>query len=213
MVRVLLLIIGYCCGLFQTGYIYGKLHGIDIRTQGSGNSGATNSVRVFGKKAGVIVFLGDALKCFIPAILTVWIFKNIQPDHAYLYMMYIVLGATLGHNFPFYMNFKGGKGISCMGGIAAAYDWRFMLFCAVEVFSIMFATKYVSVASMVLSVTMFIFSLWAGQSGFFGLAQSVVMEYYIISFVISALAIWQHRANIKRLINGTENKIGSKKKA
>lgn len=212
MIRILLLIIGYCFGLFQTGYIYGKLHGIDIRTQGSGNSGATNSLRVFGKKAGAIVFLGDALKCHIPAAFTILIFSKIQPDHAYLYMMYLALGATLGHNFPFYMNFKGGKGISCMGGISAAYDWRFMLFCIVEVFGIIFVTKYVSVASITLAVTMFIFSLWAGQSGFFGLAQEVLMEYYIISFVISALAIWQHRANIKRLMNGTENKIGSKKK-
>lgn len=210
MVRILLLCMGYCFGLFQTGYIYGRLHGIDIRSKGSGNSGATNSLRVLGKKAGLIVFLGDALKCHIPAAFTVLYFSHVQPDYTYLYMMYMALGTILGHNFPFYMGFKGGKGISCMGGLVAAYDWRFMLFCFVEVFGLIAITRYVSVASLVLSVTMFLFSVIMGSTGKLGLAEEILPEFYIVCFALSALAIWQHRGNIKRLMNGTENKIGKK---
>lgn len=212
MVRILLLVIGYCFGLLQTGFIYGKLHGIDIRTQGSGNSGATNSLRVLGKKAGLIVFLGDALKCHVPATLLLMYLNQVQPEVAYLYMVYLVLGVTLGHNFPFYMGFKGGKGISCMAGYFAACDWSIMLICLAEFIAIVATTKYVSVGSIVMAITVFLFALWGGQSGFFGLAESAIPEFYIIAFLISALAIWQHRANIKRLLNGTENKMGAKKK-
>ena len=211
MVRLLLLCLGYCFGLFQTGYLYGKWHGIDIRSKGSGNSGATNSLRVLGKKAGIVVFLGDALKCHIPAAFTVLYFRHVQPDHTYLYMMYIALGAILGHNFPFYMGFKGGKGISCMGGLVAAYDWRLMVLCLLEMIGLTAITGYVSVASIVLSVTIFLFSLIMGETGRLGLENDLLTEFYILCFVLSALAIWQHRGNINRLLHGTENKIWKKK--
>lgn len=211
MIRILLLLIGYCFGLFETGYFYGKLHGIDIRSQGSGNSGATNSLRVLGKKAGIIVFLGDALKCHIPAAFTLLYFHQTQPEYAYLYMLYIAFGAILGHNFPFYMGFRGGKGISCMGGLLVLYGWQFMLGGFAVFAGTVAITKYVSVGSILLAVTMFGFGIWGGSSNYFGLAESLLPEFYIICFLISVLAVWQHRANIKRLMSGTENKIGSKK--
>ena len=111
MERLVCLAVGYLFGIFQTGYIYGRVHGIDIRKYGSGNSGSTNALRVMGKKAGLTVFLGDFLKTVIPCMAVRFVFKD-QPDYAYVYMLYIGLGVILGHNYPFYLHFKGGKGIA-----------------------------------------------------------------------------------------------------
>ena len=126
MERGICLILGYVCGLLQTGYIYGKIHGIDIRQYGSGNSGTTNALRVLGKKAGLIVFIGDAFKALIPCLL-VRAFCLGRPEltgEAYLLVLYLGFGVILGHNFPFYMNFKGGKGIAATAGGLASLDWR-----------------------------------------------------------------------------------------
>ena len=131
MIRILLLIIGYCCGLIETGYWYGRLKGIDIRKEGSGNSGATNSLRVMGKKAGLIVFLGDVLKCLIPCLIVLWIFKQKEPGNAYLYMVYTATGVILGHNYPCYMNFKGGKGIACTAALILMLDYDSCMSCII----------------------------------------------------------------------------------
>ena len=128
MERIICLAAGYLCGLFQTGYIYGKLHGIDIRSYGSGNSGSTNALRVMGKKAGLTVFVGDFLKTVIPCFITRLLFKD-QPELMYVYMLYTGLGVILGHNFPFYLGFKGGKGIAATAGIIFSIDWRLTVIC------------------------------------------------------------------------------------
>lgn len=214
LIRLILVVIGYCFGLFQTGYLYGKAHGIDIRTQGSGNSGATNSLRVLGKKAGVIVFLGDGFKALIPCLAVRLITAHYLPEYSYLFMMYTGLGVTLGHNFPFYMDFKGGKGISCMAGMSLAYDWKIALICATVFFGLAFLTRYVSISSLSMAVVLFCITLIAGQMGWLGaIPAAILTELYVVAFVIMVLSFWQHRANIQRLLNGTENKLGAKKES
>lgn len=104
--RIICLVIGYAFGLFQTAYFYGKAHGIDIRKHGSGNSGTTNALRVLGTKAGLIVFAGDCLKCMLAIFLTRILFGGSHEDIIYLLALYTATGVILGHNFPFYMNFK-----------------------------------------------------------------------------------------------------------
>ena len=99
--RIISVAIGYIFGLFQTGYLYGKSKGIDIRTQGSGNAGTTNSLRVLGAKAGAITFIGDLLKAILAVLVVHFIFKDIDPEYAKLYELYAGFGAVLGHNFPF----------------------------------------------------------------------------------------------------------------
>ena len=126
--RVICLVMGYVFGLFQTGYLYGKMNHIDIRNYGSGNSGTTNALRVMGKKAGLIVFAGDFLKTVFACLAARIIFKG-SPDTD-LYVLYAGLGVVLGHNFPCYLNFKGGKGIASMAGILVSMDWRVTLVCA-----------------------------------------------------------------------------------
>ena len=118
MERIICLIIGYAFGLFQTGYFVGKLNHVDIRKTGSGNSGSTNALRVLGVKAGLMTFAGDVLKCVLPILLVRQIFSG--SDCLPLLAMYTGAGATLGHNYPFYLKFKGGQR-DCGSGRACAF--------------------------------------------------------------------------------------------
>lgn len=210
MERIICLIMGYVFGLLQTGYIYGKLHGIDIRQHGSGNSGSTNALRVLGLKAGAIVFLGDFLKTVIPCFLVRLIFKS-QPEFIYALILYTGFGVILGHNYPVHLKFKGGKGIAATAGILFSLDWRLTLLCLAAFVLIVAVTRYVSLGSLIVSTIFFIWNLVFGSMGAYGLSLSARTEFYAMSFVIAAMAFWRHRANIVRLAQGNENKVGAKK--
>ena len=210
MERVLCLCMGYVFGLFQTGYLYSRSKNMDIRNYGSGNSGATNVLRVMGKKAAFIVFLGDAGKMILACLLTRYLFRS-QPEAMYLYLLYTGFGVILGHNFPFYMGFKGGKGIAASAGLLFATDWRVMLVCLV-VFAVTVAvTRYVSLGSIFVMVLFFIGMVFFGCRGDYGLGVQFLMEFYVLAAVIAGMGIWRHHANIRRLLNGTENKLGARK--
>ena len=109
MERIICVAIGYLFGLLQTGYLYGKTQHVDIRKEGSGNAGTTNALRTMGWKAGAITFLGDCFKCVLAVAATYFIYGKTQADIWPLLMMYTGAGVILGHNFPFYMKFKGGN--------------------------------------------------------------------------------------------------------
>lgn len=209
MERLLCVVIGYLFGLIQTGYIYGKIKNIDIRKHGSGNAGTTNALRTLGWKAGVITFIGDCLKCVLAV--TVVQFMFIQDPRQGLYAMYAGLGAVLGHNFPFYLKFKGGKGIASTAGLILAVNPIMFLIVAVVFIGIVLITQYVSLASIVIMILFVIMVVLKGQSGMLLLPNSDLNEYYAIAIALALLAIWRHRANIKRLLNGTENKTDVRK--
>jgi len=212
MERIICLVAGYLCGLIQTGYIYGKINHIDIRKYGSGNSGTTNALRVLGKKAGLIVFIGDFLKTVIPCMCVRFLFRD-RPEIMYLLLLYTALGTILGHNFPFYLGFKGGKGIASTAGLIFSTDWRITLICMVVFILIVAVTRYVSLGSLCV-VTIFLAGMiWFGSHGEYLLGANVLPEFYGVAAVITALAYWRHRANIVRLLHGNENKLwGSKNK-
>ena len=216
MERIICLAIGYVCGLLQSGYLVGKLHHIDIRKSGSGNAGSTNALRVMGWKAGLMTFAGDVLKCFAAVLIVRGLYhgSNILP----LLMMYAGAGVTLGHNFPFYMNFKGGKGIAVMAALVVSNCfWHLpysvlMFFITLAFFAVpVVVTRYISLGSLLAYAAFFIEMVVFGQLGWFGMEQAYLYELYILVFLLTALAWWRHRANIKRLLNGTENKFGSGK--
>ena len=213
MVRVACLLIGYVCGLFQTAYIYGRINGIDIREHGSGNSGTTNALRVLGKKAGLIVFAGDILKILAAGFLVTVLFNqgDFFGDRAALYKLYAGLGAVLGHNFPFYLNFKGGKGIAVTSGLILMMAWRITILCLIAFALTVGLTRYVSLGSLVITALFMISWIFLGQTGRLALTPAHLPESYVLVFLIVAMAYWRHRANIKRLIAGTESKIGQKK--
>ncbi|MBU9743346.1 glycerol-3-phosphate 1-O-acyltransferase PlsY [Lachnospiraceae bacterium ASD3451] len=210
--RIICVVIGYLFGLFQTGYFYGKAHGIDIRQHGSGNAGTTNALRTLGKKAGAITLLGDAFKCVVAVLVTWLLFHNSQADIMPLLNLYTGAGVVLGHNYPFYLKFKGGKGIAATGGLIVAFNLP-MAGIGLVTFALGYGiTKYVSVGSL-LVVTGFLIELVVfGQMGWFGMSGAHRIELYIVGAFLTLLAVWRHRENIKRLIHGTENKTYLSKK-
>lgn len=209
MLRILLLIMGYFIGNIETGYIFGKIHKMDIRNYGSGNAGATNTLRVLGAKAGLVVFLGDFCKSLIPCLVVRFIFRD-NVSLSYIYMLYIGLGVVLGHNFPFYLGFKGGKGVASTAGIIMALDIRIAVVCLIVFIITVAITRYVSLGSI------FVMIILIGMSHFFvkfsyGFGEGASpMEFRLLTAAVGLLSIFMHRANIKRLLGGTENKIGKK---
>lgn len=213
MIRLICLLIGYAFGCFQTSYIYGRLHGIDIRNYGSGNAGTTNSLRVLGKKAGVIVLLCDMLKTGLAIIVVRLLFREQYGDILYLLAMYAAAGSVLGHNFPFYLKFKGGKGIACTAGLIVFFHPYMILPQAVSFLTIFFTTHYVSLGSLVTAVLLVAEMIIFGQLGVFGMSQSALNELYIVTILLAVLAFWGHRENIKRLLHKEERKTYLTKKA
>ena len=209
--RIASLLIGYLFGIFQTAYFYGKMKGIDIREHGSGNAGTTNALRVLGKKAGIIVFAGDFLKCFLAVHLVRFIFRNSALDIIPLIALYGATGCILGHNFPVQLNFRGGKGIACTAGLLAAVDVRIGVIALVTFLVVVAITRYVSLGSIIIVTELAVCLIIFGQMNLYGMEQAALIEMYILGVFLAAMAIWRHRANIVRLLNGTENKIFSKK--
>ncbi|MEE1249483.1 MAG: glycerol-3-phosphate 1-O-acyltransferase PlsY [Lachnospiraceae bacterium] len=210
--RVLSLAIGYFCGCFVTGYFYGKSKQVDIRTMGSGNAGTTNTLRNLGWKAGIITFLGDCFKCVLAILLVHFIFRNDKAEMLKLLELYAGLGTILGHNFPFYLGFKGGKGIACTAGVLVAFCPFEIPVCLGVFVAAVLLTRYVSVGSILVVISFFVQTVIFGQMGWFHMEPQYLMELYILSAVITGMAIFRHRSNIKRLLNGTENKFKMSKK-
>lgn len=214
MIRLVCVAIGYVFGLFQTGYIYGELKGTDIRQHGSGNAGATNALRTLGWKAGLITLLGDCFKCVFAVLLVRALFAGRYPDEnmGVLLGMYGALGVILGHNFPFYLKFKGGKGIAATAGLYLSLD-PFMTLVAVVLFGgAVGATRYVSLGSILVSIWLPVGTILFGQQGKWGLSRGHLYELYAITIFLCLMAIFRHRKNIGRLLNGTESKLGQKAK-
>ena len=213
MERIICLVIGYAFGLIQTGYFVGKKNGIDIRTTGSKNAGTTNVLRTLGTKAGLVVFAGDALKCIVAVLIARLLFHNSCADMMPLLVLYAGAGAILGHNYPFYMNFKGGKGIAATGGMIIAFDPIFLGFGLITFFSAFFITHYVSLGSLLVYAGFMIQMVICGQTGFFeGMSQAHLIEMYAITAFLAIMAYVKHWANIKRLLSGTERKTYLSKK-
>lgn len=206
MIRVVCVIIGYIFGAFQTAFFYGKLHGIDIREHGSGNAGTTNTLRVLGTKAGAIVFAGDMAKSILAILLVKKLLIPSYPGLEYLLIFYTGAGCVLGHNFPFYMGFRGGKGIATTGGIMVASNMWYFPIGFVLFFGNFFLTHLVSLGSLLLYTGFFVQTVVMGEMGVFNASRPVLIEIYFIVFLLTVMAFVKHRANIGRLIHGNERK-------
>lgn len=197
---IIILIIAYLLGNISTSYIIAKrLAGVDIRTQGSGNAGSTNVLRTFGKKAGAMTFVGDLLKGIIAVFIGYLISKFANVDM--VIAGYIaVFGVVCGHNWPVFLGFRGGKGVATSLGAMIAVNPIIAISCFLLFLIIVKITKYVSLGSVL------------------GIAASPIIMIFlknkngvIITLFLTISVIYTHRENIKRLINGTERKIGQKK--
>ena len=212
--RIISLLIGYAFGLFQTGYLYGKLKGIDIRTQGSGNSGTTNALRTLGKKAGLIVLIGDLAKAILACFICAWLFGDsaaLRGGNNVLFMLYAGVGCTLGHNFPFFMQFHGGKGVAVLGGLIISTSPLLTCIGIVIFFGTVIATRYVSLGSLLIAAEFLIGWLLLCVFDGTALYRHLRPESCILAALISLMLVWKHRENIKRLLAGNERKIFEKK--
>ena len=196
----------YLIGAIPCGLLIGLVKGIDIRKTGSGNIGATNVTRSVSPLAGKICFFCDFLKGMLPALLIQYVIKGVP-----LAAIICGMAAVLGHMFPIYLKFKGGKGISTAAGVAIALA-PLPLVTALAVWgAVFYAFRYVSLASIIaavmLPVSAFIFSLVNTGSPVARSKQTL-----IFFIVIAILAVVKHTSNIKRLLNGTESRFEKKKK-
>ena len=213
MIRIACLLIGYGFGLFQTSYFYGKLQGVDIRTMGSGNAGTTNALRSLGAKAGLITLAGDVLKCILAVLLVSLLFGRSHADILPLLKVYTAFGVIIGHDFPFYMSFRGGKGIAATGGMILAFgDLRLIVLCIGLFIALFFITHYVSLASLSLTTAFFVSMLLLSVRGHFNMAAGQTTEMMILLGIITVMAYVQHRGNIDRLVHGCERKTYLKKR-
>jgi glycerol-3-phosphate acyltransferase PlsY len=189
-------IAGYLVGSINTSIIVGKAYGLDIRSKGSGNAGMTNTLRTLGKKAAVFVLAGDVLKgviaYFIGYLITGAVIGGIISGGA----------AVIGHNWPVYFGFKGGKGALTSITVLFLIDWRISLIALIFFIFIVFITKFVSLgsilAAMIIPVLVILFK---GN-----------IELLIFSIILACMTVIKHKTNIKRLLDGTESKLSRGKK-
>ncbi len=210
MERIICLCIGYVCGLIQTGFIVGKAKGIDIREYGSRNAGTTNVLRTMGAKYGIIVFIGDAMKCILAVELCYLFFHGSCGDHIRLLQLYAAAGTIIGHNYPFYMRFRGGKGIASTAGFVISMGPVFVLLGVVTFFTAFFITNFVSLGSILVYVGLAIEIVIFGENGYFGFppesARAYLNEFYAVFAFLFVIAMLRHRENIKRLLHHCERK-------
>lgn len=197
---IIIIIIAYLLGNISTSYIVAKrLAGVDIRTQGSGNAGSTNVLRTLGKKAGAMTFIGDLLKGII-AVFVARLIANFTSIDVITAGYVAVVGVVCGHNWPIFLGFRGGKGVATSLGAMIAVNPIIALGCFAMFLIIVAVTKYVSLGSVVgIVMSSIIMMLVQNEKGM------------IVTLFLSASVIYTHRENIKRLLNGTERKIGQKK--
>ena len=200
---LLIAVISYLLGCFSTGITISRLQGVDIRSKGSKNTGASNVLRVLGLKSGLMTFLGD----FTKAALACLAGRLLLPGTTFGVVNFgVMLGglfAVLGHNWPVFYGFKGGKGVACSAAVIFFVD----LLCALPAIAICIAviaiTRFISLGSMTLMGLYMIFVCIFNWGNW---------PLCLFSVVLFVFCVWRHRTNVVRLLNGTENKIGQKAK-
>lgn len=201
--------LGYLLGSIPFGFLVAKLKGVDIRKAGSGNIGATNVFRVVGKSYGIAVFILDFMKGLLPVVVSGSMFRMTGGGEVVGYGISLLAGlsAILGHNFSCWLGFKGGKGIATSAGVLLAL-MPFVMLGGLIVWVVVFVvSRYVSLASIAAAIALPAI-LWLYAA--IGL---LPLDPYLLGFsiVIATLAVWRHRTNIQRLLNGTEHRMTSKK--
>ena len=200
---LLSVIIAYLLGSVNSAIIISRLvSGKDIRNSGSGNAGATNVLRSVGKGAAIATMLFDVLKGVFAVLIGGALANAVSVPPQY-FAMVSGIAVILGHNYPVYFGFKGGKGIATSAAVIMTMDWKIGVALLIIALTIMAISKYVSLGSIVASALFPIAAL---------IVHSGDWTFFMFALAVGVLAIYKHKENIKRLINGTESKLGSKKK-
>lgn len=202
---LLVALVAYLIGSVPTGYLVARARGVDIRSHGSGNIGATNVLRVLGKPAGILVLVLDALKGATAVLLAPRIFASwVSPEEATLYLPLVAgIGAILGHNYTCWLRFKGGKGVATSGGVLAALVPLAFLITLATWILVIAISRYVSLGSVIAAAVL------PFATAFTHARTQAHWPLLALTAVIGLLVIWSHRANILRLRAGTESRLGA----
>ena len=205
---IIIAIIAYAIGSINFSVLISKkMAGFDVREKGSGNAGTTNMLRSVGKKAAVITLLCDILKGVVAILIAVIagnIVKNV--DRAALVQIAGIL-VVVGHTFPIFFEFKGGKGVATSLGVLMMINWKIGLICLVFAIAIMAFSRMVSMGSIGAAILFPVLTLFISTNF---IVEASGMKYFIFSVILAAIVIFNHRENIKRIASGTENKLSFK---
>ena len=206
-VYIIIALVAYAIGSINFSVIISKkVAGFDVREKGSGNAGSTNVLRAVGKKAALITLVCDVLKGIVPALIAVLV-GNVIGDGIDRALLVQIAGVAvvIGHTFPIFFQFKGGKGVATSLGIALITNWQIGLICLVFALAIMALTKIVSLGSISAAVLFPVLTLFIHNN------YIVDGSYLIFGIIMAIIIVYNHRSNLKRILEGNENKLSFKK--
>lgn len=206
---IIIAVIAYLIGSINFSIILSKrMAGFDIREKGSGNAGTTNMLRAVGKKAAVITLICDILKGVVSILIAVLAGKIVKNLDILVQLAGIFV--IIGHTFPVFFKFKGGKGIATALGVLLMINWQIGLICLIFALVLMALTKMVSVGSIAAAILFPILVAFIDQNYIVQTSNSN-WSYLVFSIIVALLVIFNHRANVQRILNGTENRLSFKK--
>ena len=201
-------IIAYAIGSISFSVIFSKkIAGFDVREKGSGNAGSTNVLRTVGKKAAALTLVCDILKGIVAILIAVIIGNIVKDVDKALLVQIASIAVVIGHTFPIFFGFKGGKGVATSLGVLLLINWQIGLICLVFALVIMALTRMVSAGSILAAILFPVLTLFIGQDYYV-----ISGNYFIFSVIMALIVAFNHRTNISRILNGTENKLSFKKK-
>ena len=202
---VIMAIIAYLIGSINFSVILSKkMAGFDLRDKGSGNAGTTNVLRTVGKKAAIITLICDILKGVVAILIAILANKLVEGSNGALLVQFAGVAVILGHTFPIFFKFKGGKGVATSLGVLIMSNWQIGLICLVFALILIALTQMVSVGSIAAAILYPVLTLFIPQN------YIIPGNYLIYSVVLAVIIVFNHRENVKRLLKGTENKISFK---
>lgn len=211
---IIIAIIAYLIGSINFSIILSKkMAGFDLREKGSGNAGTTNMLRTVGKKAALLTLVCDILKGIVPVLLAVLIGNIAKSFGAEIKAEYLAqiagVSAIIGHTFPVFFGFKGGKGVASSLGLVLIINWQIGLICLVFALLIMAVTRMVSLGSIATAILFPVLIIFGVGSEYYIVSGS----YVVFSIILALIVIFNHRSNIKRILSGTENRLSFKKES
>ena len=205
---IIIAIIAYAIGSINFSVILSKkMAGFDVREKGSGNAGSTNMLRAVGKKAAILTLVCDILKGVVSILIALLIGKIVKNvDRALLIQIAGIL-VVIGHTFPIFFGFKGGKGVATSFGVLLMVNWKIGFICLTFALVIIIASKMVSMGSIGAAILFPVLTIFINEHY---IVSASGLKYFIFSLILAVFVIFNHRENVKRILNGTENKLSFK---
>ena len=208
---IIVTLVAYLLGSISFSVIISKkMAGFDVREKGSGNAGATNMLRSVGKKGAVLTLIGDCLKGVVAILFAIIVGKIAKNADKALLVQLAGIAVVLGHTFPIFFGFKGGKGVATSLGVLLMSNWQIGLICLVFAVVLMALTRMVSLGSCAAAVLFPVLTLFINQHYTVLTDGKSGRVYFVYSVILAIIVLYNHRSNIKRILSGTENKLSFK---